>query len=130
MKTATPEEIKGISVPIKSDLYPNVSFGFRAKLGGNIRLAYQQLSSSILGTEKPVYLITSIGKKETNTSDVYEDAISNIGRIDEFINKNYKTLLNATPEQKKEFLKKQKEIEEQITNALTKERGELHGTKK
>ncbi len=130
MKTATSEEIKSISVPIKSDLYPNVSFGFRAKLGGNIRLAYQQLSSSILGTEKPVYLITSIGKKETNTSDVYEDAISNIERIDEFINKNYKTLLNATPEQKKEFLKKQKEIEEQITSALTKERGELHGTKK
>ncbi len=130
MKTATSEEIKSISVPIKSDLYPNVSFGFRAKLGGNIRLAYQQLSSSILGTEKPVYLITSIGKKETNTSDVYEDAISNIGRIDDFINKNYKTLLNATPEQKKEFLRKQKEIEEQITSALTKERGELHGTKK
>lgn len=130
MKTATSEEIKSISVPIKSDLYPSVSFGFRAKLGGNIRLAYQQLSSSILGTEKPVYLITSIGKKETNTSDVYEDAISNIGRIDDFINKNYKTLLNATPEQKKEFLKKQKEIEEKITNALTKERGELHGTKK
>jgi len=80
---------------------------------GKIRLAFIKLNSSSLKTEKPVYLIISIGKKMSNESDVYKDANKLKNEVLKFISE-YEKLENAPENVIQEFLEKQKKNEERI----------------
>ncbi len=99
-------------------------FGYRVQFGNSMRTAYRQLPGDVLETNKPVYLIESLGIKASNESEVYSDVTKNDAAIHNFIEK-YKSLKNATPDERKLFIVRQQEHERRINELLQaeKERG-------
>jgi len=125
LKTKRPEELKPPqSTYIKIGLgnYKGCHAGRRLSTNGVIRVAYEQISSDILNTDKPVYLIISAGKKVSNESNVYIDAIHLKNKVNEFI-EHYKTFAHATKEEKEAFINKQRQNEERIMYAAQNGKG-------
>lgn len=98
-------------------------FGYRIQFGNSMRTAYRKLPSDALGTDKPVYLIESLGIKASNESDVYSDVTKNDAEIRKFIEK-YESLRNASQEEKIAFMVRQQEHERRINELLQRERGD------
>lgn len=91
---------------------------------GNFRLAFLRVNSSSLKTDKPVYLIISIGKKMSTESGVYDDAFKLKGEVLNFISE-YEKLENAPESVIQEFLEKQKNNEEKIIQCAINGKEEL-----
>jgi hypothetical protein len=91
---------------------------------GNFRLAFLRVNSSSLTTDKPVYLIISIGKKMSTESGVYDDAFKLKGEVLNFISE-YEKLENAPESVIQEFLEKQKNNEEKIIQCAINGKEEL-----
>lgn len=125
LKKRKPEELQPpTSVKILDK--EGYSYGHRLSTGGHVRVAYEQISSEVLKTNKAVYLIISVGKKMSSSSKVYEDAIKFRGEIDEF-KKRYEQLAGATPEKIQDFLERQKQHEKRIMEVAQKGKGVYDG---
>jgi len=109
-----------VQTKLKTNKSSDATFGRRISTSGSTRLAYKQIPSSVLNTDKPVYLVISGGKKMSDNSAVYEDAIYLSDKVNKFISE-YESL--TTEEQKQSFMDHQQKLEKRLIEILQNGRG-------
>lgn len=130
LKKGTKNEIEEKSKPIvqtrlKDNKSYNATYGRRISTSGTTRVAYKQIPSSVLNTDKAVYLVISGGKKISNNSAVYDDAINLSDKVNNFIDE-YERL--TTEQEKHDFIEHQQQTEKRIMKLIENGRGEKDAT--
>ena len=87
---------------------------------GKTRLIFIQISNKPLDTEKPVYLVITAGTKtETLQAPVYIEANHLKPKVLEYIDNYTNNIGNLTPEEKENFIKENKKLEQDLIENIT-----------